>query len=136
MPGAFLVDLVPACTFDIFYLYVCGGIECLSKCPSVKYLPSWLPFNNIHKIGRAGRELAYSARDRPYDYVQEQMKQGIGRPSCTAEFIRTYESETGNMDSEAENLIKWGAGSLYAREPLIIGIMILTFRLLPQLRIH
>lgn len=73
----------------------------------------------------AGRTLAYSTIDKPYDYVQEQMKQGIGRPSATAEFIRAYESETGCLDSEAVSLIKWGAGSLYARElePSIIGIL-------------
>ena len=81
----------------------------------VKYLPSWFPFNHIHSHAHEGRTLAYSAIDKPYEYVQQQMKRGVDRPSCTAEFIHAYESELGRIDTESESFIKWGSGSLYAR---------------------
>ena len=86
----------------------------------VKYLPSWLPFNNIHNFARKWRTLVYCTLDKPYEYVQQQIKQGIDRPSCTAEFIRTYESESGGIDTKSESLIKWASASLYARRSMII----------------
>ncbi|KJA25593.1 hypothetical protein HYPSUDRAFT_37635 [Hypholoma sublateritium FD-334 SS-4] len=92
LPGAHMVDMIPA----------------------LKYLPSWLPFNNIHKFANKWRTLVYSTLDKPYEYVEQQMKQGIDRPSCTAEFIRAYESESGRLDAKSESLIKWGSASLYA----------------------
>lgn len=59
--------------------------------------------------------MVYCTRDEPYEYVQQQIKQGIDRPSCTAEFIRAYELESGGIDAKSESLIKWGSASLYAR---------------------
>ncbi|KJA16690.1 hypothetical protein HYPSUDRAFT_219350 [Hypholoma sublateritium FD-334 SS-4] len=90
------------------------GAHIVDMIPSLKYIPSWFPFNNIQKLAREGRTMAYRTIDKPYEFVRQQMKQGIDRPSCTAEFIHAYESELGGLDPESEGLIKWGSGSLYA----------------------
>lgn len=73
--------------------------------------------------------MAYYTIDKPYAYVRQQMKQGIDRPSCTAEFIRAYESELGGLDPESESFIKWGSGSLYARMSIDIAIPFLLLKI-------
>ncbi len=112
-----MVDMIPARTSPmgtLAFIYVYFHLLLI-----VKYLPSWLPFNNIHNFARKWRTLVYCTLDKPYEYVQQQIEQGIDRPSCTAEFIRTYGSESGAIDPNSESLIKWASASLYARGSMI-----------------
>ncbi|KAF8954901.1 cytochrome P450, partial [Flammula alnicola] len=92
VPGAYLVDLVPM----------------------LKHLPSWLPFNTIHKTAEHGRKLLYSVISQPYQHVKREMAEGVARPSFTAECLQAYESEAGGIDEDAEHLIRWAAGAMYA----------------------
>lgn len=51
VPGTFLVDMIPA----------------------LKYVPDWMPGAGWKKLAKMYREIAYKARQRPWDNVLEKM---------------------------------------------------------------
>ncbi|TDL26384.1 cytochrome P450 [Rickenella mellea] len=92
VPGAFLVDLVP----------------------KLKYLPSWLPFNTVHKTGADGRNRIYRMISRPFDHVKRELDNGIALPSFTSDSLQEYfDSHGSEVDADTDHVIRWAAGAMY-----------------------
>ncbi|KAI0743770.1 cytochrome P450 [Daedaleopsis nitida] len=81
-PGAFLADMFPV----------------------LKHLPSWMPF---HQTARDGKAMIEHLVTKPFEHVKSEMKAGTAPPSLT-HFLLT-EHNKGDLD----HLIKWATGSLY-----------------------
>lgn len=79
--------------------------------------------------------LVYNTIDKPYEYVQRQMKQGVDHSSCTAKLIQAYKSESGEIDPKVESLIKWSSGSLYARKSTTAVDPIRSTNVIPMLKL-
>jgi hypothetical protein len=111
VPGAFLVDAIPA----------------------LKYVPSWMPFAGFQRKAREWRKLAINMQVVPYEAAKEQM---VGS-SLLPDFMLTcgFFQETGHicpsfvsrslekMDQSCdltyqEHVIKSTAGTMYAGESL------------------
>ncbi|KAF8178137.1 cytochrome P450 [Mycena galopus ATCC 62051] len=90
MPGAFLVDLVPALRN--------------------------VPFLAHHKAGREGYARMQRLINRPFLYAQKQIENGTARPSLTLDCVENYSSlnEKAVSDEEKNHTIRWAAGCLYA----------------------
>ncbi|KAH7923415.1 cytochrome P450 [Leucogyrophana mollusca] len=88
-PGAFLVDLIP----------------------QLKHLPTWLPFNNIHQIAAAGRELLLRVVDRPFLHVKRQFEEGTAPPSYVAHCLEQH--STGDAGDDMDYYIRWSANTMY-----------------------
>lgn len=91
VPGSFLVDLIP----------------------QLKYLPPWLPFNNIHKIAANGRAQIMDLVTRPYEHVKRERLQGTALPSFTSNCLDKIEASDATARAEMEHVILWAAGSMY-----------------------
>lgn len=85
MPGAYLVDTLPW----------------------LKYIPSWVPFNNIHAIATEGRTRLLRVVGLPFEYVKQQ----VFSPSPNISFTATCLQVEGAADMEHH--IRWAAGSMY-----------------------
>ncbi|KAF9468328.1 cytochrome P450 [Collybia nuda] len=70
VPGAYLVDLIPW----------------LSR------LPSWLPFNTIHKTAASGRAQIETMTLRPFEHVKCDMEAGTAHPSFTLDCLKDLQS--------------------------------------------
>ncbi|KIK81856.1 hypothetical protein PAXRUDRAFT_832576 [Paxillus rubicundulus Ve08.2h10] len=91
VPGTFLVDLIP----------------------QLKYLPAWLPFNNIHKVAASGRAQIRELITRPYEHVKRERAQGIAHPSFTSKCLDKHAADDPITQAELEHDILWAAGSMY-----------------------
>ncbi|KAF8993245.1 cytochrome P450 [Cyathus striatus] len=92
MPGAHLVDLIPP----------------------LKYLPSWIPFNRIHKTAREGRDMIYNMVTRPLEHVKEVIKIGSEYPSFAFDCFKAFGSDSeSTLTLEQEDTIRWTAGAMY-----------------------
>ncbi|KAG1775164.1 cytochrome P450 [Suillus placidus] len=85
MPGAYLVDALPW----------------------LRYIPSWVPFNNIHAIATEGRKRILRVIELPFEYVKQQ----VSSPSPNISFTATCLQAEGGADMEHH--IRWAAGSMY-----------------------
>ncbi|KAG2107400.1 cytochrome P450 [Suillus discolor] len=85
MPGAYAVDIFPW----------------------LRYIPSWVPFNNIHAIAAEGRTRLLRVVGLPFEYAKQQ----FSSPSPTASFTATCLQVEGAADMEHQ--IRWAAGSMY-----------------------
>ncbi|KAG2141130.1 cytochrome P450 [Suillus bovinus] len=85
MPGAYLVDAFPW----------------------LRYIPSWIPFNNIHAIAKEGRMRLLHVVGLPFEYAKQQ----ASSPSPATSFIATCLQVEGATDMEHH--ILWAAGSMY-----------------------
>ncbi|KAF5354610.1 hypothetical protein D9757_012338 [Collybiopsis confluens] len=106
VPGAHLVDLLPF----------------------LRILPSWLPFNSIHSVARAGRDLIWSMISRPFEAVKANRSKGTARPSFTLDCLESFETDTmGLSPQQADHLIRWAAGAMYGAGGESTYATILTF---------
>ncbi|ESK80777.1 cytochrome p450 [Moniliophthora roreri MCA 2997] len=98
MPGAFIVDLIPA----------------------LRYLPSWLPGVTFHKAGQEGWDKIQHLIERPFNYVKSQMEAGTARLSLTLDCMENFEALNKKAVStkEKEHVIQWTSGCMYAASNL------------------
>ncbi|KAF8655018.1 hypothetical protein AX16_003288 [Volvariella volvacea WC 439] len=87
-PGGFLVNLVPP----------------------LRHLPDWVPGTEFKRIARSWASTLSDMVEGPYDFVKQQMAQGIAEPSFTSKLL----DELKDISEEQEFDIKWSAASLYA----------------------
>ncbi|KAF9556097.1 cytochrome P450 [Agrocybe pediades] len=102
--GAFAVDIIPA----------------------LKYLPSWVPFNNIHKTAESGRNLLFGMVDRPYRHVKQALEAGAALPSFAADCLMRVD-DTKLLDAGIDDSIRWAAGSMYGAGGETSFATIMTF---------
>ena len=69
MPGNFLVDVLPICTF----LDSVRFISAARKVPLVRYLPEWFPGCGFQKDAKRWRKMVREAEDTPYEFVLENL---------------------------------------------------------------
>lgn len=111
IPGAYLVDLLPHCKIFCFHRLL---KHILRTTGLVRFLPSWLPFNNIHTTARWGRNLIFSMIDRPLQHVHAEFAEGTARPSFVTDCLRSFEAEdSGLTENEKEHILRWSAGAMY-----------------------
>ncbi|KAJ4474472.1 cytochrome P450 [Lentinula aciculospora] len=76
--------------------------------PIVRFIPSWFPFAQFKRQGDKWRKQLESLSDVPHNWVKKQMEQPSYMECFTTHFLRR------NADAEAEDIVKWAAGGLYA----------------------
>lgn len=76
----------------------------------VRYIPSWVPFNNIHVIATEGRTRLLRVVGLPFEHAKQQ----ISSSSPTTSFTATCLQVEGAADMEHD--IRWAAGSMYGGE--------------------
>jgi len=106
-PGAYLVDLLPI----------------------LKYVPAWFPFASFKKVAAYGRNQIARVIERPFQYVKTEMAAGTARPSFTSELLNDLMTNDGKIDPEMEDIVKWGAGSMYGAGGETTYAVVLSFML-------
>jgi len=91
VPGTYLVDVIPA----------------------LKHIPVNFPFARFRREALEGRKQLQSVVDRPFEHAKSDMAKGIAAPSVVSDLLNSIEHEHGRVDDDAENTIKWAAGTLY-----------------------
>ncbi|KAJ3786750.1 cytochrome P450, partial [Lentinula aff. detonsa] len=76
--------------------------------PIVRFLPSWFPFAHFKRQGERWRKQLESLSDVPHNWVKKQMKHSNYEECFTTRLLRPDEG------AEAEDIVKWAAGGLYA----------------------
>ncbi|OCT47140.1 O-methylsterigmatocystin oxidoreductase [Cladophialophora carrionii] len=87
-PGAWMVDVIPA----------------------LKYLPEWLPGTGFKRTARHWKATLHALADRPYAFVERQLKKGDTEPSYLSKLLN---SDEGTSTPEAEETARWSAFALY-----------------------
>ncbi|KAF8528428.1 cytochrome P450 [Hysterangium stoloniferum] len=105
VPGTYLVDVIPA----------------------LKHIPVNFPFANFRREALEGRRQLQSVVDRPYQRVKSDMAKGTAPSSIVSDLLNNIEHEYGRMDDDAENTIKWAAGTLYGAGGETIYGTVMTF---------
>ncbi|KAG1849428.1 cytochrome P450 [Suillus subalutaceus] len=105
VPGAFLVDLIPL----------------------LKYLPSWIPFNNIHSTGSFGRQRIEQLISRPFEHVLQERAKGSAQPSFVSDCLEKNRSNDNAESKVSLDLIRWAGGALYGGMCAPTYATILTF---------
>ncbi|OBZ74344.1 O-methylsterigmatocystin oxidoreductase [Grifola frondosa] len=107
VPGAYLCDLMPF----------------------LKYLPSWVPFQ---QEARRGRYMIEHLVTMPFEHVKKQMAEGTASPSLTQHLLGLEKPDMDNF----ERRVKWTAGSMYGAGGettyAIILVFILVMVLYPE----
>ncbi|KAJ3540051.1 hypothetical protein NMY22_g4463 [Coprinellus aureogranulatus] len=65
VPGTFLIDMIPA----------------------LKHVPDWMPGTGWKKVATHYKEIAHKARQDPWNYIMEKMKEGVAEPSVASRMI-------------------------------------------------
>ncbi|KAJ7133367.1 cytochrome P450 [Mycena epipterygia] len=92
VPGAFLVDVIPA----------------------LKHIPKHLPFRTFHDIAREGRAMMEKMVFPPFLQVQKEMAaHGSIRPSLVSELLGTPRNNSEVEEAAFQDAVKWTAGSMY-----------------------
>ncbi len=86
----------------------------LNRICSVRYIPSWVPFNMIPSMAHYGRNLIWSMINRPFEHVKRDMASGTARPSFTCNCLENFETEVSDLSTtEQDHLVRWAAGAMY-----------------------
>lgn len=89
VPGAFLVDSIPA----------------------LKYIPYWMPFSGFKHKAREWRQHALSVLNTPFEIAKRNIVNGEFEPSFTSDSLEKMD-EAGDLEQQ-EFVIKSTAGTLY-----------------------
>ncbi|KAF9223381.1 CyP450 monooxygenase [Gyrodon lividus] len=81
------------------------GAALVNTCPVLQHLPEWFPGAGFKKFARECKKLTRELRDKPYNFVQKQMAEGIAPHSMVLEMLE---------QAEEEDVIKAVAGTTYA----------------------
>ncbi|KAH7884803.1 CyP450 monooxygenase [Phlebopus sp. FC_14] len=69
------------------------GAALVNTFPVLRHLPEWFPGTGFKKFARECRKLTRELRDRPYEFVQKQMAEGIAPHSMVSEMLERKEEE-------------------------------------------
>ncbi|KAG6825741.1 hypothetical protein H0H92_002603, partial [Tricholoma furcatifolium] len=116
LPGAFLVDLIPASVQDATHSIL-----------PVKHLPKWLPFTDFHDVGHRGRILIADLIQKPFDYVKGGIETGSAQPSFTLDVLTKDDfAIEREKDKSFETTLKWASASMYAAGQEVISSSVLN----------
>ncbi|THD00192.1 hypothetical protein EYZ11_000383 [Aspergillus tanneri] len=105
-----LVNLIDLST-KIFSLAATPGMWLVDTFPFLRYVPSWFPGAKFKRTSLAWRKILVSTAEKPFRFVQNQMRHGSYPPSYVASLL---ESSEGKFTPDEINIGKWTAASLYA----------------------
>ena len=107
-PGAFLVDILPACTPP--HSILSGFPELFLAL--VKYVPEWMPGASFKRKAREWRGVAERFYTIPFDFVKQSMANGTAKSSFASLALRDI-TENDDRDYQ-EELIKCLGGTMYS----------------------
>jgi len=76
--------------------------------PSMRHLPRWFPFVTFHKVAEEFTKGCDDLAEVPYNFVKQQMDQGIDEPSYVSDLLKSEEISDEHLFN-----IKWSAASFY-----------------------
>ncbi|KDQ61306.1 hypothetical protein JAAARDRAFT_152482 [Jaapia argillacea MUCL 33604] len=98
VPGAFLCDLLPF----------------------LKYLPSWIPFQ---QEASRGKKMIEHLVTMPFEHVKQKMVDGTAEPSLTQDLLSLEKEDPANF----EHRVKWTTGAMYGAGGETTYATVLTF---------
>ncbi|KAF7346392.1 CyP450 monooxygenase [Mycena sanguinolenta] len=86
------------------------GAVAVNTFPILKYLPSWMPGAGFQRFAAEARELTREMREAPFDFVKQNMRNGVDSSSLVAKLLEENQAD-GRHD---EATIKDVAATAYA----------------------
>ncbi|KAF8158761.1 cytochrome P450 [Mycena galopus ATCC 62051] len=95
--------------------------------PFLRYLPSWFPGCGFHRLARETFELLDEAKSAPFDWVRQNMRDGVGRSCVSRELLEDNDAQGGSK--EREKMIKDVGATAYigTSNPSIISATLCVF---------
>jgi hypothetical protein len=81
--------------------------------PSLRHIPSWVPWFSYAPLAQIGRELGQRTMNEPIDFVKKAMREGTAVSSLAREQLLEVESLNGPEGQRQEDIIKRVLGSMY-----------------------
>ncbi|KAF8158888.1 cytochrome P450 [Mycena galopus ATCC 62051] len=114
---------------------VLPGAFAVNTFPFLRHLPAWFPGCGFHHSARDTYALIDEMKNAPFDFVRQNMRDGVGRASVLRELLE--ENDTHGGSRERENIIKEVAAIAYAgaadTTPTTLVVFILAMALNPEI---
>ncbi|KAF8152097.1 cytochrome P450 [Mycena galopus ATCC 62051] len=68
--------------------------------PFLRYLPSWFPGCGFHRLARETYELIEEAKSAPFDFVKQNLRDGVGRSCVSRELLEDNDAQGGSKERE------------------------------------
>ncbi|KAF7348408.1 hypothetical protein MSAN_01794900 [Mycena sanguinolenta] len=81
--------------------------------PFLRHFPSWFPGCGFHRFGRETAKLLDEMNNAPFNFVRQNMRDGVGRSSVLSELLDHNDTQYDGS-REREEMIKNVAGIAYA----------------------
>ncbi|KAJ7083067.1 cytochrome P450 [Mycena belliarum] len=94
VPGAFLVDAIPA----------------------LKYIPRHLPFKTFHNTASEGRAMMEKMVFPPFEQVKSEMAKHSNNPSLVSDLLSSPRTNNEFEEVAFQEAVKWAAGSMYGEQ--------------------
>ncbi|KAF8158874.1 cytochrome P450 [Mycena galopus ATCC 62051] len=91
---------------------VLPGAYAVNTFPFLRYFPSWFPGCGFHRFARETSELVDEMKNAPFDFVRQNMRDGVGRSSVLRELLENNDTQGGCK--ERESMIKDVTALAYA----------------------
>ncbi|KAF7365142.1 O-methylsterigmatocystin oxidoreductase [Mycena venus] len=76
------------------------GAVAVNAFPILKYLPSWMPGAGFQRFAAESRQLAEEMREVPYNFVKQNMRDGVDSKSMVAKLLEASQA-CGRSDEDA-----------------------------------
>ncbi|KAJ7669227.1 cytochrome P450 [Mycena polygramma] len=105
------VDLAEE-TFKRLSASVFPGAFAVNTFPFLRHMPSWFPGCSFQRFAKETFELIVEMKNVPFDFVRQNMKDGVGKLSILAELLEDHDAHNGSK--EQETMIKDVAAMAYS----------------------
>ncbi|KZT69372.1 cytochrome P450 [Daedalea quercina L-15889] len=102
-----------------------AGGTLVDMVPILKHVPAWMPGAAFKRAALHARELVWDSHHIPFRMAREAIASGSALPSFTSALLEKAE-KAGRMEEE-ENVIRYGAGVVYAGATDTMKCVLLTF---------
>ncbi|KAF7364910.1 O-methylsterigmatocystin oxidoreductase [Mycena venus] len=76
------------------------GAAVVNAFPILKHLPSWMPGAGFQRFAAESRQIVQEMRDVPYNFVKQNMRDGVDSKSMVAKLLETNQAR-GRSDEDA-----------------------------------
>ncbi|KAF7365093.1 O-methylsterigmatocystin oxidoreductase [Mycena venus] len=80
---------------------VLPGAFAVNNIPLLRYLPSWFPGCGFHRFGQETSELLDEMKNVPFEFVRQNIRDGVGRLSVLGELLEHNDTHGGSQQREA-----------------------------------
>ncbi|KAJ6621897.1 cytochrome P450 [Mycena sp. CBHHK59/15] len=88
------------------------GAFAVNSLPFLRHLPAWFPGCGFHKYGQDTLKLIKEMQDAPFEFVRQNMRDGVGSLCLLAELLESNDAQGGSKSQE--KVIKEIAATSYA----------------------